>query len=254
MYKINGNKNLYAAGVKTSRFIEPHGCEALHDYCVTWKNAFEAAEQVGEMTEGRRVYGILSGRFVFCDFIGALLKTWGVVAEQMTISTLSMSPENVGTLEVLMEKGYVKNLDMIVSHYYFANERNSVIPILMDALDKDGRFQLAVASVHTKIVLIKTTCGKHITIHGSANLRTSDNIEQICIESCRELYDFNYAVHDAIVQRHKTINKAIRSEQLWQTVLVSQDQQKLKKQGKPQPQDKKPQLKKLPQQTFKAGA
>jgi len=110
-------------------------------------------------------------------------------------------------------------LNLIISHYYFANERMGLMPYLYEKLDVNDVLQVAVASVHTKIAMIKTECGKKITIHGSANLRTSSNIEQIVVEHSPGLFDFCEEVHLSIVDKHKTINKPVRRTALWDAVL-----------------------------------
>jgi hypothetical protein len=256
MYKLGGiGKKSHVSKSVPSRFIEPASSDNLPAHMVTWKNAFEAAAMVGDIPSGRRVYGILSGRFIFGDFIAALMKERGWVAEKMTISTLSISADNVGTLAAMASKGMVKQLDIIVSNYFFANERNGIIPVLYDALDKNDIFQLAVAAVHTKITLIKTVCGQHIVIHGSANLRTSDNIEQICIENSKELYDFNDVIHSSITEAYKTINKAVRGGNLWQAVLADSQSQvdQKRQQTEPQTQQENAQKERLAKAKFKAG-
>jgi hypothetical protein len=98
------------------------------------------------------------------------------------------------------------------------------MPYLYEKLDVDNKLQVAVASVHTKIAMIRTQCGKKITIHGSANMRTSSNIEQIVIEAGEDIYDFCYGIHASIVEMHKTINKPVRRNALWQAVLTAQEE------------------------------
>jgi hypothetical protein len=39
--------------------------------------------------------------------------------------------------------------------------------------------------------IFETYCGMKIVIHGSANLRSSDNIEQIDIEENEELFNYS---------------------------------------------------------------
>jgi hypothetical protein len=82
-------------------------------------------------------------------------------------------------------------------------------------LDYDNRFQFAPARVHTKVCLIKTECGKNIIIHGSANLRTSGNVEQIVIECDPVLFAYNYEWHHDILERYKTIKKTVSGSYLW---------------------------------------
>jgi len=224
IFSVGGNfKPMHVAGVKNSRFIEPHDCEEIADYRVKYENAKKLAVDVGACDIGFRAFAVLDGKFIFGDFIEALIVENNWLVDDMTISTLSMSQDNIDSLRNLIVGDYVQSMNIIVSHYYFANERSALMPYLYEKLDVDDKFQLAVASVHTKICMIKTACGKKITIHGSANLRSSSNIEQIVIEHSPELYDFTHAIHAKIVESHKTINKPVRRSALWQAVLTAEE-------------------------------
>ena len=222
LFDVGGKfKPRNVAGVASTRFIEPHDCEEIDEFRVKYANAEKLAADVGSIPLNFRAFCILDGKFIFGDFIEALIvkNNWEVC--DLTISTLSMSQDNVDSLANLINGDYVKSLNIIVSHYYFANERHKdgLMPYLYDKLDIKDVLQVAVASVHTKIAMIRTACGKKITIHGSANLRTSSNIEQIVIEHTPSLYDWCHEVHAGIIERHKTINKPVRRTQLWSAVL-----------------------------------
>ena len=136
----------------------------------------------------------------------------------MTISTLSMNQNNVDSLANLLQGDYVQNLNLIVSDYFFAHERNGLIPYIYQELDKDDKFQLAAAGTHCKLCIIETECGKKIVIHGSANLRTSSNIEQFVIEESEELYNFNNDFQNRIIEKYKTIKKSLRVGKLWDVI------------------------------------
>lgn len=225
LFDIGGKfKPRNVAGVKESRFIEPHDCEEIDEFRIKYANAEKLASDIGSLPVDFRAFVILDGKFIFGDFIEALIVKNNWLCEELTISTLSMSQENVDSLANLVNGGYLKSLNLIVSHYYFANERQGLMPYVYDQLDKDEILQVAVASVHTKIAMIRTACGKKITIHGSANLRTSSNIEQIVIEHSPKLFDFCAEVHHSIIDKHKTINKAVRRTALWDAVLCDVEQ------------------------------
>lgn len=216
-------KPRYVAGVRQSRFIEPHGCEEIAEHRVKYANADAFAADVGSCPDGFRAFALLDGRFIFGDFIEALIVRNDWLVEDLLISTLSMSQDNVDSLHNLLIGDYVQALNLIVSHYYFAYERAGLMPYLYERLDLDDRLQVAVASVHTKIAMIRTACGRRIVIHGSANLRTSSNIEQIVIENSPALYDFCADAHHRIIDTHKTINKPVRRTALWRAVLGEAD-------------------------------
>lgn len=221
LFDLGGNfKPRHVCGMTQSRFIEPHDCEDINEVHIKYANAEKLASDIGDIPVGYRAFVILCGKFIFGDFLEALIVKNNWQCEELTISTLSMSRENVDSLANLVNGGFLKQLNLIVSHYYFATERRDLMPYIYDKLDVNDILQLAVASVHTKIAMIRTTCGKKITIHGSANLRTSSNIEQIVIEHSADLFDFCATVHHNIIAMHKTINKPIRSNLLWQQVLA----------------------------------
>lgn len=220
LFDVGGKfKPRNVAGVKNSRFIEPHDCEEIDEFRVKYANADKLAQDIGSIPDGFRAFVILDGKFIFGDFIEALIVRNNWRCDELTISTISMSQDNIDSLHNLVKGGFLAELNLIVSHYYFANERSGLMPYLYEKLDLNDVFQLAVASVHTKIAMIRTACGKKITIHGSANLRTSSNIEQIVIEHSPTLFDFCAEVHHNIIERHKTINKPVRRNDLWSAVL-----------------------------------
>lgn len=93
-----------------------------------------------------------------------------------------------------------------------------MLPYVYQELDIDNKFQLAAAGTHCKLCIFETECGKKVVIHGSANLRTSANIEQFVIEESEELYNFNHDFQNKIIEKYKTIKKSIRVSKLWDLI------------------------------------
>ena len=182
---------------------------------VNFKYAKEFAKEI-VINKGSRYYSFIDGSFIFGDFIEAFLVENDKCAK-VTLSTLSLSQENVDSFANLLNNGYVSELNIIVSDYFFSHERNNLIKYMFEVLDFEDRFQLSVCRTHTKITLLEYD-DKKVVISGSANLRTSDNLEQICIEENEELYNFNMEVHQRIIDEFKTINKSIKTKRLWQVV------------------------------------
>jgi hypothetical protein len=107
----------------------------------------------------------------------------------------------------LLLDDWADQIDLIVSDGFWQNYRHDLIPYIYKELDTpDNRFQLAVARVHTKIILIETHCGLFITMRGSANLRSSATIEHIEVQESPEIFRFFADFHDEIVRKFKTIN------------------------------------------------
>ena len=203
-----------------TRYIKPPLSVEIPEHNLKYANAEKLAQDL-EMERGGRYYVVVNGSFIFGDFIEALLVEKQYRVKKMTISTLSMSENNVDSLANLCNAGYIDKLDLIVSDYFFSHERQNLIPYLYKRLDHKNRFQLAAAGTHCKLCIFQTYCGRHIVIHGSANLRSSSNIEQIVIEDSKTLYDFNDEYQSRITETYKTINKSIRGKKLWQAVQES---------------------------------
>lgn len=180
---------------------------------VTARNARELVERM-EFTEGSVIHAYTAGDFVFGDFLEAFIDAYDVTAKKITISTLSMSEENIAMLGALLLNGKVDELNLIISYYFYANERHDKMPMIYTTLGQDNRFQLAVARIHSKIIQMETKRGNKMVIHGSANLRSSATIEAFTIEDNPELYDFYDEVHTEIIDRYKTINKAVGGKDL----------------------------------------
>lgn len=197
----NFDLDLDAEADTANRYIKPR-LVPMKERQIMFKHAAALANEI-DLTERSRYNCIVSGSFVFGDFIEAFMVRNNCKAVRMTITTLSLSQENVDSLATLMQKGYIDRLDMIVSDYFFSHERHCLIPYMYQELDIDNRFQLAVAFVHTKTVHFETLGGKKIVIHGSANLRTSGNVEQFTIEENAELYDFYDEAFRPIIERFK---------------------------------------------------
>lgn len=217
---------LFASSSAKSRIHNPAFQPEMLAHRVKYKNALQMARDIGPMnTPSQRVFAVVDGSFIFGDFIEAFLVTHNMLAKRMIISTLSLSQENIDSLKNLIIGDYLHQLDMVVSDYFYSHERHGLVNYMYEHLDTDNRFQLAVCRTHTKICLIETECGQFFTIHGSANLRSSDNIEMFEIENDRALYEFNSSWHDEVIQKYQTINKAVRSIDTWQAEATEADGQ-----------------------------
>jgi hypothetical protein len=202
-----------------SRIIKPPLYKETKEYNLKYKYAQEIVENLGNLKEKDRYYVIVDGSFIFGDLIESLIIDKKYHVKSMTVSTLSLSENNIDSFALLLNNGFVDELNLIISAYFFSHERSNLIDYAYKELDKNNKFQLAVAGSHCKICIFETICGKHIVIHGSANLRSSGNIEQIEIENNKTLYNFNKEYQDNIINYYKTINKPIRSQKLWHQVV-----------------------------------
>jgi hypothetical protein len=199
-----------------TRYIKPKAM--IYDpRLVKYENAKKLAKE-HYLDFGQRIDCIVAGSFIFGDYLEAYLTEYNVLAKEMIITTLSMSQDNIDSLNALMEHKYIDKLSIIISDYFYSHERHRAIPYIYKMLDKDDRFQLSVAGIHTKTCQFLTEGGRKVVMHGSANLRPSQNLEQFTIEENPALYDFYYETFKKIEDKYHTINKAVRVKKLWDCI------------------------------------
>lgn len=202
--------------LEQNRYIKPL-VRAVPSAHVIYEHAEELARAT-DISSGTRYDCVVSGNFIFGDYLEALLVNNGERGANVVINTLSISQNNIDSLEGLLRQGYIDTLTLVLSAYFYSTERRGHIPYIYEHLDIDDRFQLAVAGTHMKTITIATSDGRHIVIHGSANMRSSGNIEQFTIEENAELFRFYNGITDKIVARYSTIQKPIRRSELYKTI------------------------------------
>ena len=172
-----------------------------------------------ELKPGSRTYAWIDGSFIFGDIIEAFAAEGILHPKRVFFSTLSMNQENIDSLKNCFDFFDMERLDIVLSDYFYSHEKNNLVPYLYETLDRGNRTQVAFCHVHTKIIGIETTNGNKILIHGSANMRTCGAIEQICLECDPDLFDFNAAIVDEMIDKYATINKSyLGGRDTWQAV------------------------------------
>ena len=210
------------------RYSEPPPFKDVTEELACFAKAEELAAAL-PLAAGCRHYQMVSGAFIFGDFIEALLRTRQIVAREMIISTYSLSRNNIDSLRSLLDTGHIQKLNLIISAGQHSLELHTLVSYALSQLDLDNRFQYAAAGTHCKLCLFETLHGHKIVMHGSANLRSSGNIEQFVLEENPPLYDFNYAYQHRIIARYGVINHAkplrqtspLRHAALWKEVTNS---------------------------------
>lgn len=211
-------------GIETCRYDRPR----IYDNAigeVEYEHAQDFVDDI-ELRDGYRAFAFVSGNFVFGDVLEAMVERRKAAPRRMTIQTLSMSEENIDSLRNVMElmDGRLERLRIILSVYFWGHEHRpgQLVPYLYEALDVDGLdFDVAFASIHTKIVSVETLTGHHLVMDGSANLRSSRNIEQLRVECDDELYEYIERFADKVFAAYSVVNrdqpypKPIRGNRLW---------------------------------------
>ena len=199
---------------------------------VSHKVLFESAEKFAQqidLRENARTFAWVSGNFIFGDILEALVTTRNMLPRSIHICSLSISQENIDSIKnVMLMCPDLEQLTIVLSGYFYSHEKYSLVPYLYQELD-DGtdRVQIAFGGYHAKVMAIETQMGNTLTIHGSANLRSSNSIEQVMVERGRDLYEFNAGIIDEIARKFGTINHKvpknkfhrIEGDEAWQTIL-----------------------------------
>jgi hypothetical protein len=155
-----------------------------------------AAAVIAHLPEpGERTHCLLRGDFVLCDLIPAIVAARGR-CPHLRIATLGLSVANADTLAALVEAGEVGALTLVVSHYFQQVDKTTIYRAVAARLARIARF--VVTRSHAKVICLPTARGDHFVIEGSANLRSSDNIEQMLVTNEQATHDFHVAWIDEL--------------------------------------------------------
>jgi hypothetical protein len=155
-------------GVK--RFIHPENARGLLPYLPD---------------QGDTTHAIVRGDFVLGEIIPVILRN--KPADCVAIATLGMSEANAKMLAGLRDRGMIRELHLVVSHYFASVDATSTFAKVCQII---GPHAPTVTRSHAKVIIIIQPPNFY-TVAGSANLRSSDNIEQFAIWNDPEVADFH---------------------------------------------------------------
>jgi hypothetical protein len=190
---------------QSTRYIKPvfYSKPAKADY----KNAKQLVNEI-HLALGEQFHAIVRGDFIFGDFLEALVYEKNVIVKNMHLSTLSMSQNNIDSLAGMLEDNRIENLTLVLSNYFYSHEKRILIPYAMEKLDIKDNFDLLIIRNHTKICLMEIGNLKLI-MSGSANLRSSESIEQFVLQENADLYSF-YLQWFTDNRQHSIINREVK--------------------------------------------
>lgn len=136
---------------------------------------------------GEHTHAILRGDFVLCDLIPTILNERGHGLD-LHVATLGLSPANAEMLVSLKKAGRISSITVLCSHYFQQVDKVTTYREVAAKLEAHGR--LIVARNHAKVICLPLKSGDAFVIAGSANLRSSDNCEQITIFNDPDLVSF----------------------------------------------------------------
>lgn len=179
---------------------------------VMFENAEEFADQIS-LDPNVRTFAWVSGSFIFGDIVEALITRRRVGVKRLYITSLSISQENIDSLKnvLILMGGELEKMVLVFSGFLYSHHKYDIVPYLYGELDDpDNRVQIAFGRWHTKIITLETVHGHTVTIHGSANLPSSNSIEQLMVEVDSPLHRFNADILDEVAARFGTINHSAR--------------------------------------------
>lgn len=194
---------------ETKTFVKPHLRKAQ---TVDYVNALEMCRDM-RLCEGFRMFAFVAGNFVFGDLLEAMTQTRRWTISKMTIQTLSLNRYNIDSIANIVKMSGMEELRILISYYWYANYLNAkkgeqaLVPYLFETLEPLTNLSVAIMRTHSKVVSVLTNKGNKVVMHGSANLRSSDNIEQVCIECDPDLYDFVERFADEALAEYDVVKK-----------------------------------------------
>lgn len=189
-----------------TRIIQPRIDPGVLTQTVHFDHAEELADKI-DLTGQTRTYAWVSGAFIFGDILEALWRRRRMDIKELSIASLSISEENVDSWAGLLAQANIEKFNLVCSAYFYSHYKYDLVPYMYQQLGNDPRVQIAFGAYHMKIITLTTHHGHTLTIHGSANMRSSTNVEQMMVEpNNQELHDFNARMIADICDRYGTIN------------------------------------------------
>lgn len=189
-----------------TRILQPRIDKSVLTQVCHFDHALELADKI-DLSGQTRTFAWVSGSFIFGDILEALWRRRNIDIKNLSMVSLSISEENIDSWAGLLAQGNIEKFNLVCSAYFYSHYKFDMIPYLYQQLGNDPRVQIAFGAYHQKIITLETHHGNTLTIHGSANMRSSMNIEQMMFEpNNRELHDFNARMIADICDNYGTIN------------------------------------------------
>jgi hypothetical protein len=149
-----------------------------------------AADRIGSLpAPGETVHLLMDATFDGIDLLPAMLDLMApATVETLHISTLSFNRRVMDRLLALIDGGKVGRCVFCCSALFQGKERHLVDELAAELQARGGR--MTVERNHTKLMLLKTTDGRHLVAEGSQNLRRCHCYEQLVISDHADLYGF----------------------------------------------------------------
>ena len=144
---------------------------------------------------------VSSGNFDFWMYIPHLIGIMGS-ADDLFVSTWTMSREVVHQIFEIFDTGKVKTIS-VMTGVYFKRRETAVYTTLVNGLLERKQRYVAFRN-HTKLLLLSNKAKNiYLTIEGSANLTANPRAEQFILTHSKELYEFHCEWMNDMFERAK---------------------------------------------------
>lgn len=208
--KIKGSRAFMLAGENLWRIRKPRPIPAVKDKYIKFRYADNFIEEMPIPMDGESIYALVSGSFIYGDIMLPIAEKIGGHA-RLDICTLSMGQENIDMIAEMFELNLITEFNLIISDFFYAHEKKhgGLWNYLFENLAKYN-IRVSVASVHTKIIMLKNPYFD-LVLSGSANLRSSANMEQFELQNDNEFWEWQKEWQEQIHEKYNVIKKPIRS-------------------------------------------
>jgi hypothetical protein len=175
------------------------GDRATTHICRDVRQVRTAAEHIGRLPDPLDAFHLITnGRYALWDMVGAVAD----LAAPCTIgaihlATLGFSRKNVDEMMAMMDAGMIGRLRLLCSHY-FKGTSGGIWEHAAERLAKRPGASFLSIRNHAKIVALRLSDGRTLTIEASANLRSCKNIEQMSIFGHPDIYRFHTGWMDGL--------------------------------------------------------
>ena len=187
-----------------------------HFEIINYDYAIEFVKSLDLKSKKEQV-GFLTGKFVAGDIFEAFVDYYNIKFKELTISSLSMNENNIDSFKNLFLLDRLDKLTLIVSDFWYSHAKHKLLPYLVQEFE-GLNVEFAIVKTHTKIFLLETQQNKFI-FEGSANLNSSNNIEQYRLSFNTDVYNFYYEKLHKLKQQFFNNNKQlVKHKDLWKIV------------------------------------
>ena len=138
---------------------------------------------------GETCHVVTRGDFCLGDWLPLLCERRGPF-QRLTITTLSANPRNVRDLVTVATNGGAEQLTLWLSNYFLGTDKANTPAIIEAELAPLPNVTVAYARIHTKLILAESERDA-LVYAGSANLRSSNTVEQTDIYNDPDLLAFH---------------------------------------------------------------